>query len=304
MSSLNAVLPILLLSISLLLILPSNASTIPSRSSLGVAKAASVPFTFRNATIEDVDDITTVFLDAFLPSPLWRYIRQFADKVHPLYTWTCHRDRLLAQFRNSGPELDWKVITVQEPARERVVSFAFWEFPGTKPDGNHDDGVDAGGSSSYLSSLLSVHGSDSGSDSGISSSSSSPFNCSAHLDLNMTRVRHLADVMQESREKYIDSIGRQIYLDLLATHPDWDGNGFASHHLRWGKGQLGRGGDDGGAGETLPLTLIATPAGYPLYVSEGFEGLRNVTVERLDGEGVLWQEVMKYEAESVGADEL
>ncbi|ROW07498.1 hypothetical protein VPNG_07097 [Cytospora leucostoma] len=297
MRSLNAALPKLLLSISLLLILPSNASTIiPPQSSLGGAKAASVPFTFRNATIEDVDDITTVFLDAFLPDPVWKYIRQFADEVHPLYTWTCHRDRLLAQFRNRGPELDWKVITVQEPAGERAVSVAFWDFSGTETV------IDAGDSSSYLSSLLSVHGSDSGS--GTSSFSSSPFNCSAHLDLNMTRVRHFTSVMQEAREKYIDPIGRQVFLDLLATHPDWDGNGFASHHLRWGKGQLGRGGGDGGAGEALPLTLVATPAGYPLYVSQGFEGLRNATVGRLDGEGVLWQEVMKYEEESDGADEL
>jgi hypothetical protein len=46
----------------------------------------------------------------------------------------------------------------------------------------------------------------------------------------------------------------------------------------------------------IPVTLIATPAGYPLYDDIGFRGIKNITIETLDGwaNGLLWFEVMEY----------
>lgn len=44
----------------------------------------------------------------------------------------------------------------------------------------------------------------------------------------------------------------------------------------------------------MPVTLFATPAGYPLYDSMGFESVKNATMPMLDGLGELWFEVMRW----------
>ena len=113
----------------------------------------------------------------------------------------------------------------------------------------------------------------------------------------------------------------QLYLNLLATHPEWDGNGFGARQVRWGL-ELSRNGDfgreregdgdvvvrdnladeevrdelaDGEAKRTIPVTLLATPAGWPLYESLGFEGVENATIGMLDTMGELWFEVCKWD---------
>jgi len=44
----------------------------------------------------------------------------------------------------------------------------------------------------------------------------------------------------------------------------------------------------------MPVTLLSSPAGYPLYDSLGFESVKNATVGMLDGLGELWFEVMRW----------
>ncbi|KUI69229.1 hypothetical protein VM1G_05356 [Cytospora mali] len=289
----------------------SPTSATPHQAPLGPAPAG-IPFTLRNATLEDVDEITTVWYDAFRPSPLWPYIHQFEDEVGPLYAWTCERDSFLQLLGDEKRQFKAMVITVPDPTsrgltttttREKVVSIAMWDFNQTR--GQQKD------KSSYMSPMLlpmGVH--DSSRSSSINAGATGPpptFNCSAHLDVNMTRALHFRGHMEAAKQKYLDEpFDTQLYLGLLATHPDWDGNGFGATHLRWGKAQLARLGGGGGdrGGGLMPLTLLATPAGYPLYASEGFEGLYNVTLERLDGKGAFWHEVMKYEEASAGVDEL
>ncbi|KAH8649116.1 hypothetical protein BX600DRAFT_474568 [Xylariales sp. PMI_506] len=101
----------------------------------------------------------------------------------------------------------------------------------------------------------------------------------------MTRVLQLRKAIDDAGQTYIEDVYPwKVYLDLLATHPDWDGNGFGATHLRWGLALADA--------RALPTVLMATPAGYPLYKSVGFEGIHNVTVERLDGEGIIWYEAM------------
>jgi hypothetical protein len=45
----------------------------------------------------------------------------------------------------------------------------------------------------------------------------------------------------------------------------------------------------------MPVTLLATPAGWGLYDEMGFEGVKNATVEMVDGDGELWYEVMEWD---------
>lgn len=258
-----------------------------------------VPSRFRNATIDDIDDITTVVIDAFKPSPVFNYIRQFGDEVGEEYTWTCQRDGYLALFQQHAADYRFQVITVPESTSlsgEKVVSVSVWDVSRTQ----HHRGDEL--SLTSLSPLLGH----SVSQTGYSSANNrhvSGFNCSAHLDVNLTRAVHYQHYMEDAERKYLaEPFGAQLYLGLLATHPSWDGNGFAAQHLRWGKAQLELLRKQPGA--SLPITLLATPAGYPLYIDEGFKGLKNVTMERLDGKGLFWHEAMSYEQSSGQADEL
>lgn len=101
-------------------------------------------------------------------------------------------------------------------------------------------------------------------------------------------------------EEYLQKpFERRLQLGLLATHPDWDGHGFASQHLHWGKAELARLNrelDDSAPQNQIPIVLVGTPAGYPLYASEGFKGVKNISVKRLDGKGIFWWEAMVYQS--------
>lgn len=252
----------------------------------------SIPFTFRNATLEDVDDIATVYLDAFRNADATRYVRQFADK-DPEYTWTCQREafkRVLLNPQAGGP-IVVKVISVPDlslPRKERVVSIGAWMYGYLQQES--DTSLQSASFTGLNSGLFSVP-------MGNSIPNEGKFDCNAHLDMNMTRALHYERAINEAQNDYLlKPYGSQFTLGLLATHPEWDGNGFAARHIHWGKETLA---DMNQAPEhsdhRLPLTLIGTPAGYPLYISEGFQGVKNITIERLDGEGVLWCEAMKYE---------
>ncbi|KAJ4390150.1 hypothetical protein N0V93_007624 [Gnomoniopsis smithogilvyi] len=268
------------------------SSVLPSPQQVPIPGA--VPFTFRNATFDDLDDVTTVYVDAFSRAPTWSYIRQFSD-MYPNYTWTCQNEMLKKIYLNNSNmgSIAIKVISVpdkQSHRKERVVSISAWEL----------DPLLQATDMSLLSASLAGLGT------GISSrpvSSTEPaqkdFDCEAHLDMNMTRALHFQKKVFDGQDKYLlKPYGPQFVLSLLATHPDWDGNGFAAKHLHWGKKALA---EMNQAPEHLehpmPLTLIGTPAGYPLYLSKGFEGVGNITIERLDDKGTLWMEAMKYDGE-------
>ena len=115
--------------------------------------------------------------------------------------------------------------------------------------------------------------------------------CTIIPGMNMTRaIDHDRQEAAISR-KYIDhGLPRQLYLNLIATHPKWDGHGFAARHLQWGKELSQRLPES-----PWPITLLATPAGWPLYKSVGFEDVVNATVTMLDGLGTLWYEVMRWD---------
>lgn len=264
---------------------------VPASLALSFA-SSTAPFSFRNATIDDLDDIATVWIDAFKPSPIFSYIRQFVDEVGEQYTWTCQRDRLLALFQQQAADYRFQVITVPEsasPLGEKVVSVSVWDFSRTEHH-RHDE--------TALTSLLPfvAHSS-------TDSTHNSGFNCSAHLDMNLTRAIHFQHVVEDAERRYlIEPFGSQLSLALLATHPSWDGHGFASQHLHWGKAQLEP--LRGQARGRLPITLLATPAGFPLYLDEGFKELGNITFERLDGKGAFWYEAMAYKQPGGEVNEL
>ncbi|KAK9778452.1 putative Alpha/Beta hydrolase protein [Seiridium cardinale] len=196
------------------------------------------PFEFRDAVVEDADDFTTVIVDAFSVAPAWHYVYQFSDD-HPGYTWHCLRDtmkRLLAASPDNG--ISPRVIAVPDETSEsgsRVVSISVWEFNRSSSSPVQQRFGPLGIATSY-------------------------FNCSARLDTNTTRMEPYMKSMYDAETKYLgDVYDRHAYLGGLATHPKWDGHDFAATHLHWGLALAEIAG--------VPATLLATPAGHPLYKS-------------------------------------
>ena len=119
--------------------------------------------------------------------------------------------------------------------------------------------------------------------------------CSDHLEANMTRLDDVDRQFNATHKHYIEDFPReQLYLGLLATHPDWDGHGFGARHVQWGL--------DLAKNKNVPVTLIATPAGWRLYDGLGFESLANITYKTFEWEEdeELWFEYMRRESDCAG----
>lgn len=227
----------------------------------------------RPATELDLDDIVTVLVDAFSPGPLYRYLFPQFDKFKERY-WQCTREELGRQFANIPANVFVNVIAVPVGGRteagmmprnrhERVVDVAIWNI--LEPDEDTLQSHRASPLESYL------RGS----------------SCEKHIGANLTRAAHYSKQFSAAEERYVDNYpGTQVYLNILATHPNWDGQGFGAAQCHWGMAmasEMGR-----------PTTLLATPAGWPLYDSLGFESVANITIKTLDSFDDLWFEYMRY----------
>jgi len=224
--------------------------------------------TFRPAVEDDLDDVVTVYIDAFKPSAAWEY-SHLSDDRYANYTWTCMRKRLQEEWDNRHNISFANVISVPQEKRsdtqrdERVVSFAAWSWK-------------TPGEQTWPLSALRLH--------------TLAAKCSENLDMNLTRAADLERQIVLAEDRYVHNVTEpQLYLGLLATHPHWDGNGFGAEQVRYGIREA--------ADASVPITLLASPAGYPLYDSLGFSSLANVTFRRLDDLGVLWLEYMRWEHE-------
>ena len=290
---------------------------------------------FRPALESDLPAITTIIVEAFFPSAAWRYLIPDAE-AHKEEIWTCMHEQIVQGWKHFDSDKNFlNVITVpssgsssssstlddddddddddnnnntQGPSKEVPVSVAVWNMRTPSDD-------DAAPSSSYPSS----------------SSPPPPFLSPSTLPLllqtcltppgtNLTRALDFDRQNQAVLHKYFypSEAGSawpgqaQLYLNLLATHPAWDGNGFGAAQVEWGfgvsrggGGYAGRGEERGGGGEegekgqeakgSVPVTLLSSPAGWPLYESLGFEGVENATIGMLDGMGELWFEVCKWD---------
>ena len=106
----------------------------------------------------------------------------------------------------------------------------------------------------------------------------------------MTRALDFLRQFEAAEKHYVlNSNDTQLYLDALGTHPDWDGHNFGAAHCHWGMALA--------SNTEVPVTLIATPTGYPLYESLGFDSIANITIGMLDSLGQMWFEVMSWNAE-------
>lgn len=101
--------------------------------------------------------------------------------------------------------------------------------------------------------------------------------CESPRDWNPRHVEAFRRAVRAALgEKFDSRYGeKQVHLQILGTHPYYQRRGAASALLRYGIQQARE--------EKLPITLLASPMGQPLYASFGFEDRGKVVVQ-VDGE--------------------
>ena len=231
--------------------------------------------TFRDILPADLPAITTILVEAFSPSATWHYLMPDLQHHKP-EVWTCLHDQVQYAWKTRNTSTSFgKIITVAPPnndndkteegeQEEIPVSFSLWTIR-TRDDTKPLDFLQF----SVLTALQEP--------------------CPIPPGTNLTRALEFNRQNAAVAHKYFHlPYAHQFYLNLLATHPDWDGNGFGARHVEWGQNV------SLGLEPKMPVTLLASPAGYPLYDSLGFESVKNATMPMLDGLGSLWFEVMRW----------
>jgi hypothetical protein len=263
---------------------------------------------FRDVQRSDFPAIATLVVEAFSPSAAWHYLMPDLEH-HKAEVRTC----LLLQMEQGWETHDrqhtlGKVITVphhSEDGKEEdlPVSIAVWHIRSQNQKQTRDE----------TSSSTSNTNSD-------PNPFTAPFSlptllqtCTPPPSTNLTRAASYAAQVTAIEQHYFSPsiYPSQLYLNLLATHPDWDGHGFGARQVEWGmnlsrtlesektleisdssSSSLAR---SSSLSLGIPVTLLATPAGWVLYDEMGFEGVKNATVEMVDGDGELWYEVMEWD---------
>jgi hypothetical protein len=275
---------------------PMASLSLPSLRSLTDQQPLHVPNNvpedhFRDLQPSDFPAIATLVVEAFAPSAAWHYLMPDLEH-HKAEVEAC----LILQMEQGWRTHDQqhtigKVITVphhNEDGKEEdlPVSIAVWHIRSQSQDRNSNTATDPSPLTPFsLPTLLQT--------------------CNPPPSTNLTRAASFIRQTNAIEEKYFSPsvYPDQLYLNILATHPDWDGHGFGARQVEWGM-NLSRTLESGKSEQMLdssslklgvPVTLLATPAGWLLYDSLGFEGLKNATVEMVDGDGELWYEVMQWD---------
>ena len=293
--------------------------------SLPVYSAGSIQsFTLRNMTVDDFDTVTSTFVSAFDPGPIWTYLYQFRD-LYPDYHWRCIREVLETEWHGKPAEGITRYVNVIVPAekertntarslgwwnlkkREEAKSWGpEWSMPFFAPGlGDWEDsGLDEARSTLLRHGVSRQETSDDSQaplGEAHQGMKNSELACNLHLDMNLRRSAHLQPQVVAAKKNYIENAYEyQLYLAVLATHPHWDGRGFGAAQVEWGmelaKAEEKRLSQSEGRRVRVPVTLLATPAGYPLYKSLGFESVANLTFNLLDSfhGGTTWFEYMRW----------
>ena len=250
----------------------------------------------RNATLADVDAITDIIVDAFTPSPEQQYVLQFLDEYRQ-YHWECQRQELVDIMEAASDDQRIYINVIDAPVDDdsdemKPVALAGWVL---KTRG-HSSTVQP--LLQRLSTLAFAWPVSAAAPPGAEMAR----NCHLHLDMNLTRALQWQYEFNPYEKHYIEeAYDRQVYLALLATHPDYDGPWFGAAHCQWGK-QLAKQwekdlSEETGEEEKVNVTLMATPRGYELYSTIGFENIANLSFTRVEGDEpkeLTWEEVMFY----------
>lgn len=110
-----------------------------------------------------------------------------------------------------------------------------------------------------------------------------------HRDMNITRAIPFGHASIIALRKYLaEPFGpTQLYLDMIAVHPDYQLHGAGSRLVSRGV-EVGR-------KEGVNVTLAALPTNEGFYAHIGFYSDLNFTIEGIDGDREFRYDVMAYD---------
>ena len=212
--------------------------------------------TLRNATVSDADAITNIILAAFHDTPHWKYGYQYMDK-YPREHHDCMYNQIHQALRLTDVYAQVALLpNITEPHEAVPIATALWALG---PLGR-TKAKDARSISLFSMMMQTM--------------------C-LHRDLNMTRLIDFDRQVKDAQDRYLDSVYArqdQLYLGMLATHPDYQRHGAGAALVNAGISM----GKHTYEGENVTATLIATEAGEPLYMHLGWRSMHNFTVRSLD----------------------
>jgi ribosomal protein S18 acetylase RimI-like enzyme len=217
----------------------------------------STTLTIRNATMSDAKAITNIILSAFHDEPHWKYVYQFMDDFPEEHFNCMYR---AARQVIPHPDVITQIVLLPNntyPHGVIPVATSIWVLP-TAFNKSSDDG-------NFLPSLF------------------NPFSRTEckYRNVNLTRAEDYQNQSDAAEEKYLDSVyapRNQLYLNTLATHPNYQRRGAGGALLNSGL-QIGK---KAYSTKNVTATLIATEAGEPVYLHLGWESMHNFTVKSLD----------------------
>lgn len=115
-----------------------------------------------------------------------------------------------------------------------------------------------------------------------------------HRDHNLTRTLDAERQFQLQKQRYLDDLypqQQQMYLESIATLPAYQGHDLAGDVLRKGLSMVHTV-PDHRLPSSLYATLIATPAGEPLYWDNAYSSIANMTIYALDSDEEFRFDVM------------
>ncbi|KAF2994665.1 hypothetical protein E8E13_001121 [Curvularia kusanoi] len=114
-----------------------------------------------------------------------------------------------------------------------------------------------------------------------------PLGC--YQSMNVTRALDYVRQFDAAERKHVFEVfgDSQMYLQELATHPDYQLKGAGT--------RLVQRGIEKGRSEGVNVTLIAQPAAEGFYFKKGFKEMRNISVDSVDGDQAFGYNVMAYD---------
>lgn len=232
----------------------------------------------RNATVDDADDIASVIIAAFSPTPAWQYIYQFLESK-PKEHHRCVRSGIMQGF--ALPEYYGEVIEAPQNVKGElsVAAVAIWRR-------NLSLGAeDEDGTAMFMSRMASKYFTMRDDWDQLTGY----IEQCEHRDMNLTRAIPFGHDSTVALRKYIEEpFGpTQLYLDLIAVHPEYQLHGAGTRLVSRGI-EIGR-------KEGVNVTLAALPTSEGFYAHIGFYSDANFTLKSIDGDKEFRYDVMAYD---------
>lgn len=215
------------------------------------------PLTLRQATIDDLDDITWIVTNSLPDDPGTDYRFPYRDK-HPEDFWKWTKEEYAEYFERPDK---FYVMVVTAPVEDdgeiihQPVAIGVWDLIVT---------------SEFMPSGTSCL------PPSKSKTDDQDHRINERRDANPMHMEAYTSTLQSEFKRYFIPVGReQVPLWALYTHPDFRRRGAGTMICKWGIKQA--------VDTNRHLTLCATPMGKLLYLSLGYKSLGKIVVQ-IEGE--------------------